>query len=97
MAEAPCATSAAPTTSTPNPGIAGHILNLFTGRDNQTLDLGRISWAVSTLALLCLAGWHEFQGTRVGLTELGTALGAVVVTHGVALGLKGKTEPGGTA
>jgi hypothetical protein len=90
-----CAASAALTPSTPKTTIAGHLLNLFTGRDNQTLDLGRVSWGVNTLALLALAGWHEYLNTRVSLTELGTALGAVVLTHGVALGLKGKTEPGG--
>ncbi len=65
---------------------------LITGKDNTTWDLGRVSWAGSYLAVVI----HDIckPGT---LQELAISLAAVAAAHGVALGLKSKTEPGGEA
>jgi len=90
-----CAESAGQTPMIPRIGIVGHLRRMICGRDNQTLDLGRLSWAVSTIAILVLAAWHERHAITVSLQELGMSLGAVVAAHGAALGLKAKTEPGG--
>ena len=69
------------------------LLHLFTGADNQTVDLGRVSWAVS-LAAVIAAGIHTAwaQG-HVDLVAFGTAIAAVVAAHGAALGFKANTEP----
>lgn len=70
-----------------------HLMMLFTGRDGVTLDMGRVSWAGCTLAILALAAYHEHQGIRVPVKDLALALSGVAVTHGAALGLKSNTEP----
>lgn len=64
------------------------LMHLITGKDNTTLDLGRVSWIACYLAVV----GHDIlkPGT---LQELALALGAVAAAHGVALGLKAKTEP----
>ena len=66
------------------------LLHLLTGKDNATLDLGRVSWAASYLAVIV----HDIckPGT---LQDLAIALAAVAGAHGIALGFKAKTEPGG--
>ena len=67
--------------------------NLFTGADNQTIDLGRVSWAVSLLAVI-VAGIHTvYAQGHVDLVAFGTAIAAVVAAHGAALGFKANTEP----
>ena len=65
------------------------IRHLFTGKDNQTWDMGRISWAACYLAVVVHDAFKP--GT---VQEFAIALGAVAAAHGVALGLKSKTEPG---
>jgi len=67
--------------------------NLLTGKDNVTHDLGKWSWAASFASLLVLTCWHEYSKVRVSVTEFATAVAAVVIAHGAALGLKSKTEP----
>jgi hypothetical protein len=69
------------------------ITHIFTGADNQTVDVGRVSWAVS-LAAVITAGIHTawVQG-HVDLVAFGTAIAAVVAAHGAALGFKANTEP----
>ena len=70
------------------------LLQLVTGRDNQTHDLGRWSWLIDTLAVLALAARQEWaKAGSVSIRDLAIALAAVATAHGVALGLKAKTEP----
>ena len=72
------------------------IRHLFTGKDNRTWDLGRISWGVSTLAVLAHDGWQVYHCAAtaiVDVKDLAYALAAVVAAHGFALGQKAKTEP----
>jgi hypothetical protein len=71
-----------------------HLKMLFTGKDGVTLDMGRVSWAGCTAAVLALAAYHEHQGVRVPVKDLALALSGLAVTHGAALGLKSSTEPG---
>ena len=68
---------------------------VFTGRDNQTLDLGRLSWAASYLAVVGHDGWLIYKGTPGSVRDLAIALAAVAAAHGAALGLKASTEPDG--
>ena len=68
---------------------------LLTGQDNQTWDVGRISWALSFLAVLALAVLHEFRGAHESIKDLGLSLTGIAAGHGIGIGMKGKTEPGG--
>lgn len=67
--------------------------DLVTCADGKSYDIGRVSWVVSTGAVLAAAGWNAWRGAPVSLTELATALSGVVVAHGAALWAKAVTEP----
>jgi len=73
--------------------IVQAIRQLITGRDNQTHDLGRYSWAISTAAVLAHDACQLHAGAAVSVRDLAIALAAVAAAHGVALGLKASTEP----
>lgn len=66
---------------------------LLTGRDNSTQDLGRWSWAVTTLAVICGGGWNAIHTGAVDLTQFAQAIGLIVSAHGAALWAKRDTEP----
>ena len=66
---------------------------LFTGKDGQTQDLGRWSWAFSLASIVGIAAYEAFTGKPIDLQSLGIALSTVVAAHGVAIGLKKDTEP----
>ena len=66
---------------------------LFTGRDNQTHDLGRWSWGLSILAIIGLAAWQVAQAHPVSIMEVAQSLGLVSGAHGATLWAKKDTEP----
>lgn len=68
--------------------------DLFTGKDGETHDLGRWSWAGSWCAVVVAAGANWWHGLAIDLTALGAALCAVAGAHGAALWAKRSTEPG---
>jgi len=69
--------------------------HLMTGRDNQTHDLGRWSWLICTMAVLTHDAWQLKHAVVVDVQSLAIALSAVAAAHGIALGIKANTEPGG--
>jgi len=66
---------------------------MFTGKDNKTLDLGRVLWAKAVVAFLGLAFYGVYKGNPVDYIAFGTGLAAVLAAGGAAIGLKAKTEP----
>lgn len=66
---------------------------LHTGVDNETLDLGRVSWSLSFATVAGAAFLNWWHGAIIGVQELATALGLVAAAHGGALFLKKDTEP----
>lgn len=64
----------------------------LTESDNQTWDIGKISWAISTLAVLGLAGWHEGHKIKESIQQLGLSLTAIATGHGIGIGMKRGTE-----
>lgn len=66
---------------------------LFTGKDNETLCMGRISWAASYVAIVGTVGGIILSGGTIGLAELGIALATIAAGHGAAIRLKETTEP----
>jgi hypothetical protein len=69
------------------------LLHMLTGQDNTTIDIGRVSWALSFVAVVAAAGANWWHGAVIGLRELAESLGIVATTHGVALLAKARTEP----
>ena len=69
------------------------IRQLLTGKDNETHDLGRWSWALCLAAVIGAAGADWWHGAAVKLLEFAQAMGVVVAAHGAALWAKRDTEP----
>ena len=73
------------------------ILQLFTGKDNKTLDIGRVHWFAMTAGYLGLSGWHVYSTGAFDAVPWATGAAAVLASGGAALGLKANTEPGGAS
>ncbi len=63
--------------------------NTFTGKDNQTLDLGRILWAKGVFVYFALTIYDLYNNGNWA-----TGLGIVLAAGGAALAMKANTEPG---
>ncbi len=69
------------------------LLQTFSGKDNQTLDVGRILWASSILSFLGMGFYGIYKGQAMDYIAFGTGAAALLAAGGAALGLKSKTEP----
>jgi len=67
--------------------------DLFTGKDNTTHDLGRWSWAASTVSVIGGGVWNAVHAGAIDLMAFAQAIGVVVAAHGGALWAKKDTEP----
>jgi hypothetical protein len=65
---------------------------LLTGKDNETYDIGRVTWLLGVLAVIALAG-YEVMRNNVNLRELAEALGIVSGAGGASVMMKKDTEP----
>jgi hypothetical protein len=65
---------------------------ILTGKDNETHDIARWSWVLTTLTIMGGAAWNARQGS-LDLMQFAQAIGIVVTTHGAALLMKKDTEP----
>jgi len=65
----------------------------FTGRDNETIDLGRILWASGTLVFYAMSIHAVWKGQAFDPVAWGTGFGAVLAGGGLALKMKETTEP----
>ena len=96
MSECPTPTGQTPTAPMSRMSrVRQALLEMVTGRDNRTHDIGRWSWLVCTASVLGLAGWHEHQGVHVPVRDLAISLAAVATAHGIGIGMKAGAEPGG--
>ena len=73
--------------------VMAGLKQMFTGKDNKTLDLGRVLWAKAVVAFLGLAFYGVYKGNPVDYMAFGTGLAAVLAAGGAAIGFKAKTEP----
>jgi hypothetical protein len=74
--------------------IMAGLKQMFTGKDNKTLDLGRVLWAKAVIAFLAIGFYGIYEGNPMDYLAFGTGLAAVLAAGGAAIGLKAKTEPG---
>jgi len=65
---------------------------LLTGKDNETYDLGRVSWLVGMIAVIGLAA-YEVMHSSVSLRELAESLGIVSAASGASVAMKQGAEP----
>lgn len=73
--------------------IMAGLKQMFTGKDNKTLDLGRVLWAKAVVAFLAIGFYGIYNGNPMDYLAYGTGLAAVLAAGGAAIGLKSKTEP----
>ncbi len=67
---------------------------LFTGKDNETLDIGRVLWALSVVSFIGFAFLGLYLEKPTDYIAYGTGLSALLAAGGAALNLKKDTEPG---
>jgi len=65
---------------------------LLTGKDNETYDIGRVTWLLGTVAVIALAAF-EVSASQISLRELAEALGIISGAGGASVMLKKDTEP----
>ena len=66
---------------------------LLSGKDNQTHDIGRWSWMMSTLSIIAGGAWNAIHAGALDLTSFAQAIAFVVGAHGASLWAKKDTEP----
>jgi len=70
-----------------------HLLKTFSGIDNQSLDLGRILWALGTLVFFAMSIHSVWKGQAFDAISWGAGFSAVLAGGGAALWMKKDTEP----
>jgi hypothetical protein len=66
--------------------------HLLTGKDNETYDIGRVTWLLGLVTIIALAVYEVFH-TSVSLRELAESLGIVSAAGGASVMMKKDTEP----
>lgn len=72
----------------------GYIIrDLFSGKDNYSLDIGRILWAIGVMVFLVMSVISVFTDSKFDYISWGAGFAAVLAAGGAALKLKETTEP----
>ena len=67
---------------------------VFTGRDNQSGDVGRVLFAVAIIAAIGLEGFAVIcRGATFDIVQFGGAIASLLLAGGASLAVKGHTEP----
>ena len=69
------------------------LLTIFSGKDNKSLDLGRILWAKMAVFFCGATIYAIYQGQEFDPSLWGIGAGAVLAAGGAGLAAKAKTEP----
>lgn len=69
--------------------------HMVTGQDNQTHDVARWSWVISTVTVVLGAAWNAIHAGVLDLTNFAQSIGIISGAHGAAVMLKKDTEPKG--
>lgn len=65
----------------------------FTGKDNVTVDIGRVLWAIGAVAYIAISSTYVWLGGDFNALEWGAGFAAVNGGSGAAIRLKEKGEP----
>jgi len=72
-------------------------IQALTGKDNVTIDIARVLWAVFAITLIYMEVWDVcFQGHEFRPLEFTSAAGSLLVMGGFGVSVKAKTEPDGS-
>ena len=67
---------------------------LFTGRDNQSTDVGRVLFAAAIGSMIGLEVFVVvWRGTAFDVVQFGGAVASILLAGGASLAVKGHTEP----
>ncbi len=68
---------------------------MFTGKDNSSLDVGRVLWFSVTFALIVFEGHAVIvQHAAFDPIQFATGAAAVLAAGGLGIAVKSSTEPG---
>lgn len=70
------------------------LTNVFTGKDNQTHDIGRVLWFIGVVAFIGFSAFRVYTKGEFDAIGYGTGLGGLLAGGGLGINLKAKTEPG---
>lgn len=71
-----------------------HIIkHLFTGKDNRTIDIGRVILFEAVQSYILLAAYLIYKGGAFDLIAYGSGLAALLAAGGAGIALKSGTEP----
>jgi len=71
-----------------------HVNDAFPGIEGESIDLGRVLWAIGSDVFFGLAVYAVVvKGQSFDAISYGTAFGAILAGGGAALGFKAKTAP----
>lgn len=74
--------------------MANVVKDLLTGRDGESHDIARYSWAVTVTTAIAGFLWNMLHNSVVDLQGFGMAIATIVGAHGGAIWAKKATEPG---
>ena len=69
------------------------VKELLTGRDNQTHDIARWSWMITTVVIIIGASYNAFYTNSFGVREFAESIGIIAGAHGAAVFMKKDSEP----
>jgi hypothetical protein len=67
--------------------------HLLSGRDNRTVDIGRVILFEAVQSYILLTGYFIFKGGSFDFIAYGTGLAALLAAGGAGIALKAGTEP----
>lgn len=69
------------------------IKDLLTGKDNQTHDIARWSWMITTIVIIVGAAYNAFHSNLFGIRDFAESIGIIAGAHGAAVLMKKDSEP----
>lgn len=69
------------------------VLHLLTGKDGESLDLGRVMWIVTAFAHIGYTAWQAAATKTFDPTGFATGAGLIAGGFGANILMKAKTEP----
>ena len=67
--------------------------DLLTGQDNQTNDIARWSWMITTIVIIVGAIYNAFNANVFGIRDFAESIGIIAGAHGAAVLMKKDSEP----
>lgn len=69
------------------------LLNAFTGKDNETIDVGIVVYFIASVSFIFFMGFSLWRGEHFQGIEWSASLGGLAAAHAGSQRLKAPTEP----